>query len=156
MNLTTSFHQTIVSGLDKEEVLRRITLKTKSPDYEFEQRNPLFNGTIHNNTFRISAILKVPQNALPLVDGRVEKTSHGAIVFLRLKLFPAAYLFLGISFALCICCSTVFLFIAKYPAAAIIALLLGVFNYLILSINFHRKARETIRLISDLLADPTE
>lgn len=151
MLLFPTREKTLVSSLSKEEVILKIAGKTQIIDSEFITEKPYFNGHFHKRTFRLSLSVNYSQNYLPLVKGKVEDTSLGSIVFLKLRLFPAAKLYLIIFSAMSFLIALVFLLLSESLTGGIIALAIGVINYLLLTINFQRKAQETITTIQDLL-----
>lgn len=151
MSLAPTLEHTIVTGLSKEQVLKRVDQKTQEVDSEYLTPEPLFNGKVTENGFRISRIISTPQNALPLLVGKVENTSRGAIIFLQLRLFPAAVLYLRIFSTLSVLIGMVFLLIPKLISVALLSFSIAIANYVILTLNFHRKGKESLKEISQLL-----
>ena len=153
MSLWPFLRQTLVSGHSKDEVLRRIALKTRLIGSDVVVDQPIFNGSIFPEGFRISLIIRTAQNALPLAIGKVENTSRGSLIFLRLCLFPGARLYLWFSSILCVFVAAVFLTLSHLTLAVITALLIALANYGVLTLSFHQKARQTIRQIQGILAE---
>ncbi|VXD18262.1 hypothetical protein [Marinoscillum sp. 108] len=156
MSLWPFLRQTLVSSHSKNEVLRRIALKTRLIDSEVVVNRPVFNGAVSPEGFRISLVIRSAQNALPLTIGRVENTSRGSLIFLRLCLFPGARLYLWFSTTLCVLIAAVFLTLSSLTLAVITALLIALANYLVLTLSFHQKAHETIHQIQGILAEEGE
>lgn len=156
MNLYPSLQQTLVSAFTKDEVLKKMAAKTQLVDDEFILENPEFNGTITKDGFRISSVIRTAQNALPLAIGKVENTSMGSIIFLQMKLFPAAVLYLKFFTLLCFLIAMVFLLLSKLMLAGLVALLVALANYTILTLNFHQKAHQLIRQIELILEEDME
>ena len=143
--------QTFVSELSKRDVLVKLHNYTQEVNSEFVTEKPLFNGKVGSDGFRVSSIIQTPQNALPLIIGNVESTKRGSIIFLKLKLFPAAILYLKASSLLSILLGFTFLFLSKWYLAGCISLSFGLLNYLVLTLSFHRKCKECIQSLKNLL-----
>ena len=142
---------TLVSEYTKNEVLIKLQEKTQEIRAEERVDKPLFNGNIDEDGFRISCVIHTPQNSLPLLVGSVESTSRGSIIFLKLKLFPAAILYLKAFSLLSLLISLVFLLLSKWYMGGLIALLIGLLNYLILMLSFSRKCKEAITTLENML-----
>lgn len=95
-----------------------------------------FNGWIKNGRFRISKIIKIPQNFLPLISGRIEATSLGCILFVHYRLFDSTILFLSLWIGICLFIAIVFGFVLHKTAYSILALLFAFFNYFVAVKNF--------------------
>jgi len=54
----------------------------------------LFNGVVKDGRFRISLIIKYPDNFLPLILGRIEDAPHGSLILVEYRLFFGTRLFL--------------------------------------------------------------
>lgn len=143
--------RTLVSSYSKDEVISKIARRTQILKDQMITDTPLFNGNFTDGHFRISLFVRYSQNYLPLVRGRVEDTSLGSILFLELRLFPAAKLYLIISSLMSVMIGLVFLLLSGALEAALTAFFIGVANYLILAINFRRKAKETISALETIL-----
>lgn len=151
MHLFPAREKTLVSSLTKEEVIIKIAQRTKIINNDWIPDKPWFNGHFTNDTFRLSLFVNYSQNYLPLVKGRVEDTSLGSILFLKLRLFPAAKLYLIIFTILSLLIGLVFLLLSGSMTSGILSFLIGLLNYLLLTVNFHRKAEETIVALQGLL-----
>lgn len=115
-------------------------------------RSPVFNGYFKENRFSLSMFYAYSQNAIPLAHGIVEDTSLGSIIFLRISLFPAARLYLFLFSSLSLIIALVFFLTSEVYFGGSMALLAGIVNYIILTINFHRKAVEMLRSLKTILA----
>ncbi len=153
MKILPVLKKTLVSGLESKEVLNKILCFTQTVEYEPIDNEPVFKGVVRNDDFRISLVNLPPHNALPLVIGHVEDTPHGSIIFLTFRLFPSSNLYLWSSFSLCLFCSLVFYFLAHLPTAGITSILVGLANYIILIVNFHRKTEITLTKFQEILTD---
>lgn len=143
--------KTLVSSFSKEEVIGKIARRTQIIGGEFLIEKPLFNGKFSNGKFRLSRSVNYSQNYLPLVKGQVEDTSLGSIVFLKLRLFPAAKLYLIVFSSLSFIIGLIFLLLSGFIAGGIISFAIGAINYILLTVNFQRKAEETISTLETLL-----
>lgn len=143
--------RTLVSSFTKEEVIGKIASRTRILKEETLVDSPLFNGRFTNGQFRLSLFVRSSQNYLPLVNGKVEDTSLGSILFLELRLFPAAKLYLIFSSLMALLIGLTFLLIAGSILAGVVAFGLGVANYLLMAVNFRRKAKETISALEAIL-----
>lgn len=152
MHLAPYLKQTLVSSFSKDQVIVRIRNKTNLINFQEVTENPVFNGSIEGDSFRLSQVVSYSHNALPLATGTVEDTSRGSIIFLHLRLFPAAMLYLIFFSILALFVGFVFLILSKSPAALAIALSITLANYLILNANFHRKSQDTINSFKSILS----
>lgn len=151
MQLGPSRAHTIVTGWTRSELLIRMANYTQEVDSEYITEKPSFNGRILENGFRISSVVKTPQNALPLIVGQLEESSRGTIVLLTMKLFPAAVLYLIAFSLLSAIIGLIFLFMAGFKLAAFLSFSIGLLNYVILTINFHRHAERSVAELERLL-----
>ena len=151
MHITPSLETTLVSKHRKEQVLGIIAMNTHLLDSELVSKEAIFNGQISADGFRVSLAIRTPQNGLPLTVGTVDNTSLGSLIFLKLQLFPAAKLYLKFSTLLCILVGAIFLLLANSIKIALVTLMIAFANYLILAINFQRKAHQTIETIQAVL-----
>ncbi len=146
-------HKTLVLPMSSEEVIVKIQKTTKfyQPDESLNQ--PLFRGEFHEQSFQLILDNLPPHNSLPLIRGKIEGTRNGSILFLKLSLLPSSQWYLWISFVLCLVCAAVFIWIAKQYYTALAAIIIAGLNYLILIINFKRKANLSFSKISELLSE---
>ncbi|MFY0607356.1 MAG: hypothetical protein JXR10_11600 [Cyclobacteriaceae bacterium] len=151
MKLSPRHDCTLVSEYSKHKVLALISANTQLVDTDFQTTPTDFNGQVNPDGFRISLRIRTPQNSLPLAIASVEDTSGGAIIFIQLRLFPAAKLFLRLSTALAFVIGTIFFLFTKTLAITAVAILLALLNYVILTLNFHRNADKTIIKINESL-----
>lgn len=153
MRLRPGLSQTLVSSFSKEEVIEKIKRKTQIIRSDTITSDPLFNGYFKNNSFWVSLVYNYSQNAIPLAKGEVEDTSRGSIIFLKIRLFPAAQLYLGLFSFFSLLIALIFLVLTDMHMGGIASLFAGLTNYIILTINFHRKASEMLNSIREILAD---
>lgn len=152
MRLAPFLKQTLVSPFSKDEVLIKIRDKTQLIHSDTLSENSIFNGAVSENHFTISLKINYSQNALPLVIGVVEDTSRGSVIFLKIKLFPAAALYIYTFSVLSVFIGMVFLTLSNYPIGSFVSFFIALANYLILNINFHRTAGETMKTLREILS----
>ncbi|REE05840.1 hypothetical protein [Marinoscillum furvescens] len=156
MRFAPVMRHTLVSGLSCAEVLYQIEQSTQVIDDEYITENARFNGRFFNASFRISPKIRTPQNAVPLLVGKVEDTSRGSIIFLTIRLFPAGVLYLKVSTLLCMLVGMIFLLLSPQFSNACIAFGLGIINYLILYVNFRMRAQQAVSDLEEILAQVGE
>lgn len=155
MTLLPVHTEVLVSPLPKEEVMLRLSAVTKQVnylDYRLEEKpGHLFNGSLGDSGFRISLKIKRADSFLPLIQGDLEDTAMGSILFLSYKLFPSSAFFLGFW---TIISSVLFLFFGIFTEKTLLAgstLLLGMANYAFAWIYFKRKIRQSQKIFKELL-----
>ncbi|TVP52774.1 MAG: hypothetical protein EA341_02610 [Mongoliibacter sp.] len=147
--------EVLVTGLEKPEVLQRIDLVTRNVnflDYEARQKKGYeFNGVVHKDGFRLSLFIDKADSFLPLIQGKVEDSPNGSIIFLEYKLFPGSVFFL--SFWTIITLTMFFFFglMAEQPLYALVSLALGIGNYSFAWSHFKRKTKSSQKIFHDLL-----
>lgn len=141
--------QTIVlpiGGLTASELLK---FHTRAPQPAQEEvpgplkGKPLFNGTITDTSFTISRRVSYPENALPVVRGRIESSSRGCIIHLRYQPFRSSIIFLCFWMLIGLCLAFFFWMGNKGPLWIALALASLPINYLIIVVNFTRQVRRT-------------
>ena len=99
MNIFPNHSEILVSSFSCEEVARKIAAVTKKVNYldyaEYSVENYQFNGEVDKNRFRLSLVIKRADSFLPLINGKIEPTRSGCILFLKYTLFPSSILFLA-------------------------------------------------------------
>lgn len=143
-----SKNETLVLPFDHPTVLHKLM---KNIDSVGDQRLMVFNGWIKTNTFKITQKIKRPDNFIPVVDGLIESSTKGSIIFLRYRLLFSTKMFL-IFWSVLLLLLAIFFGVEKdsYYYAAI-ALLVGVVNYLIVYMNFKKKVKTTHELLLKVL-----
>jgi hypothetical protein len=79
--------ETIVVPHHKVEIVQRVVDEIEAPLRKGVQRN--LTGWVENSDFQLTVRLRRQHLFMPLINGRIESTSKGSIVFLRYTLFPA-------------------------------------------------------------------
>ncbi len=111
MQLWPAKSEILISHLPPREIFRRLHLAVKPTNYQsFKNKSLdpgpeeifLFNGKVSNTGFAISQVVQKPDNFLPLIQGKVEGTSMGSLVYIKYSLFASVKFFLGFWFMLMI------------------------------------------------------
>ena len=148
--------KTLVSSLSVHEVMAKIANHTQELNDDYELISPSFTGKLQDDTFRISPVIRTPQNGVPLLIGSVEATSQGSIIFIRTRLFPGAKLYLRFSSLLAMIVAFTFLLIAKSMVGFLICTVIAFANWLILKLNFDRRTNKALKKLSSILTKPQE
>jgi hypothetical protein len=149
MNFLPIHKETVVSQLAPNHLMQRLQRSTSPINPEFELSENTFQGMLEEDRFRISQQIKQPNNYVPLIEGVVEPTRHGSLVFITYKLFFSSFIFLAFWSVICLALAIFLaLSIQNYVYAAL-ALGLGALNYVITVLNF----RKQVTISHDLLLD---
>lgn len=155
MSFFPSHSEVLVSSLSKEEVMERLDLVTKDANFlEFELRENQgyqFNGTLAEDSFRLSLVITKADSFLPLIKGKLEATPKGSILFLRYKLFPGSIFFLGFWSVVTVLLAIFFALVAGKYIFSGISLAVGFGNYLFAWNHFKRKIRVSQEIFHGLL-----
>jgi len=144
MHLFPYKQETIVLPFEAKEALSLIESVTGPVSRVISREDDvLFNGTFYGDAFTISKKVNYPQNYLPLIKGRVEKTRLGSIIFLEYELFFSSRMFLGLWTVLAILIAA---FLAIFPNEyeySAISLSAGTINYIVSLMNFNKQVKES-------------
>ncbi|MTI21878.1 hypothetical protein E1176_12670 [Fulvivirga sp. RKSG066] len=130
--------------------LKRLTCAPSLSKRDIDQR-ATFIGRVEQSTFRVSLKVDAPENFLPIIDGEIDETSMGCIVYLKFKLFFSSIMFLTLWSAICLLIFLFFLFIVHEKAYAITALLVGLANYFVTLFYFSKKVKESHNVLMQTL-----
>jgi len=119
------------------------------PDVEDEQL--MFVGKVKQYGFQLSRRVQRANNYLPLMRGHIESTSLGSIVFIRYRLFLWTFSFLVFWSVLTMIFALYFMVYEEVYVNAIVSLLLGVANYVVAVLNFHRQVKVSSKLLRTVL-----
>lgn len=138
--------ETLVYPFSAERGEALLFNRTKDPSTEKEVveitgKDYLFNGTVVGGHYRVSVIIKHPQNFIPFIEGSFEKTSRGCIVHCKYRLFFSTRVLLGFWSFLTLGLGILYLFINPQLTHALFAFGIGIGNYIIAYSNFklHQK-----------------
>lgn len=155
MNLIPYHSETIVSSLARQEVLghlMRVTREVNYLDSRSQQDQAIqFNGLIGQEKFRISRAIRKGETFLPLIEGKVESTPRGSIIFLSFRLFPVAIFFLVFWSVVLITFSFFYFFALENFQNALICLGLAFVNYALCLFFFHRQVKISREIFHQLI-----
>jgi hypothetical protein len=116
-------------------------------------KNKKFVGWIEGENFRICKKLSRPDNFSPVLKGTIDASSKGIIIVIKYRLMFSTKMFL-LFWSLLLLFLSLF-FILQYNAIlyGIIALAMGIINYLIVYINFRKQVKVSHDLFINVL-DP--
>lgn len=150
MNLLPIFNETLVSPLSGSQLLEEISRQTKTVNYLdkrslYQNREAAFNGTVGQDSFRISRAIQRSNTFLALLVGKVENSQRGSILFVRYRLFPGALFFLIFWSLILGGLGAYFLVFTPESLSGWLSLGLGLLNYSFTLIFFHRQVQVTRR-----------
>ena len=116
----------------------------EEPEHPF-----LFNGWVKKDKFSISLKVARPQNFLPVMNGNIEETSAGSIIFVKYRLFPTSTAFLLFWSVITLLMAVFFGYIGRYVFAGI-SIALGISNYAVAVANFKIQVRRSSRVLRSL------
>lgn len=155
MNFWPIHSETLVSALSKEEVLTQLNRVTGEEDYLDPRSRPvkpkLFNGIIGRNGFRISRVVKRADTFLPIIQGDIESTPRGSIIFINYKLFPGSLSFLLFWTTILVGFAIYYIFFAQNPLYAGICIGLGIINHLMAMYFFNRQVKYSREVFYSLI-----
>ncbi len=152
-NIFPYYRQTFVSSYSQEEILERIRDVTKEGiNYrESAITKHEFNGTISENSFRLSRIITQPNTFLPLIRGKIESTRTSSILFISCEMFYTTRVLLVLWSVIPLLIFMLHLFLVNGYFYALLALFFGLFNYIITVANFHRQRRISMEILHKVL-----
>ena len=156
VKLSPTYSEILVSPLPAEEVMKkalRVTKKvnTSDPiDFATQERH-LFNGSVSKNTFQLSLKTENADSFLPLIQGKVETTQKGCILFIDYNFFPSTVFFLGFWIVAAFFMMLFFLTLQQDLKLAALSLVLGLGNYWFSSVHFMRKVRQSQKALHRML-----
>ncbi len=152
MKLIPRQSETVISTLSPAAINRRLDGLTASPSLRSEQGDDkVFQGRIRNRTFVLSRKVRHANNFIPLVNGRIEPTSKGSIIFIKYSLFRSSLMFLSFAIGIALIVGVCFILVGLPKLYIITAFSLGLANYLVTFLNFNRQVRLTHESLLDAL-----
>lgn len=145
--------ETIVSSLSEKELMTRLDLITSPPvrSKKYLDQKASFIGTLDKNHFRISPKVNAPENFLPIIEGTIDTTSMGCIIFLKFKLFFSSMMFLTFWSGITLLVGAFFIFIIHQTNLGLLSISAGLINYFFTVYFFSRKVKESFnRLLNEL------
>lgn len=152
MRIFPYYHETLVLPLASENVIQILLEQTFVKGVSLSA-NQKFTGIINSDSFRISEKISRPDNFIPLIKGKIEKTSKGSIIFTSYNLLFSTALFLSFWSIITLMLTLIFLFQFDQPIYSGISFAAFVFNYLFTAANFHRKVKSARQTFYSLFTD---
>lgn len=156
MNIFPHHSEILVSSFSCEEVARKIASVTKKVNYldyaDYSVERYQFNGNVEKNHFRLSLTIKRADSFLPLINGKIEPTRTGCILFLKYTLFPSSMFFLAFWSAITLLTA---LFLALHQNEwlyASLSLLAGVANFAFAWMFFKAKLKQSQVIFHQMLS----
>ncbi len=148
--------ETIVSSYDAKQLSQRLGKVTKPSKAdawapEGGEAEKSFNGWVKKGRFKLSRKVNRANNFLPLISGKIESSSMGSIVFIEYKLFVWTLSFLVFWLTLTGLFALYFFVYERIYLNAIFSILLGVANYVIAVLNFHKQVKISSRMLHEVL-----
>lgn len=157
MRVWPTDRETLVLPVSAREVTERLRTATQPPpkrDVLFTpyQADYLFNGRVSEQTFQLSRKITRPNNFLPLVDGAIEATSQGCLVFVRYRLFTATIIFLTFWSVMTTGFAVYLAMHEQLYHYAALSLGVGIINYAVAVLNFRKQVVISRRVIREVLS----
>ena len=151
MNFLPIHKETLVSELPVRTIIQRLSNVTGPINQDMPSEGLVFQGVLEDDRFRVSEKIKQPNNYVPLIEGSVEPTSHGSLIFITYKLFFSSFLFLSFWSVICMGLSIFLALSVRNYIYAALALGLGILNYVITVLNFRKQVTISHALLMDTL-----
>ncbi len=154
MYLLPRSRETIVLPFLAREVYERIWKSVKPVKnglllIEEPEQPFLFNGWVKKDKFSISLKVARPQNFLPVMNGTIEETSTGSIIFVKYRMFPTSATFLVFWSVVTLLMAVFFGYIGRYTFL-VLSVALGVINYVVAVANFKIQVRRSSRIFRSI------
>lgn len=151
--------ETIVLPFSAEEVEKKLwfhIFPIKPGETMPDKRDELFllNGWIKDRKFKVSRKLRSPENFLPMMQGSIEETSRGSLLFIQYNLFFSSIFFLIFWSVITLFMTFFFIYFYGILLYGVISLLLGVGNYVVAVANFNIQARKSRAVLEEILNKP--
>ena len=149
--------ETLVLSHSAKEIRRLLELNTRPVAGHYANdrfSKHLFNGWVRKNKFCLSRRIKQPDNFIPLMQGKIDETSLGSIVFIRYRLFPSTFYFLIFWSVLTLMIALFFFVIHNLVIYGVISLGLGILNLAITIAKFRKETRKSRMLVNDFFNQP--
>lgn len=103
-------HETLIVGHDWDVVLLRLD-EASSPEIIEEGRTPTpLTGWIKDDRFQFMLRQRRPNSFTPVIEGKIDPTSSGCIIFLHYKLMPVTRMYLILWTSIVLLSSLILLF----------------------------------------------
>lgn len=134
MRLIPFESETIVSSASKASVISLI--ESTTDDRSSLNAMMVFTGKVHESSFKVSLNITKPQSFIPLIEGTVDQTSSGSLIFVKYRFFPGTIFFLSFWSLITVLMAVIFFGPAENYLYGSLSLLGCIANYLIAMANF--------------------
>jgi len=156
MNWLPFGRETLVSALSKEELLERLAAVTRGTRADgLPELRPLFYGKVGDHGFRLSRVIEKGDNFLPLIQGKVEATTRGSILYVRYQLFSTTRFFLWFWTGILLGFSLFFFLVSQQFLQGGACLSLMAVNYALAVFFFHRQLVPSKKLFQEVINFPS-
>jgi len=134
----------LVVPYSKQEFLAKLASVTYTTNHECADLSCCwFYGSIGKDRFKISRRVTHSTTFLPILEGQIQESTRGCIIFLHYKLFNSIkqLLFFALFFVLCI--AGYFFFVADEPTNTFLCFLFVSLNYAVAHTNFKKQVNIT-------------
>ena len=155
MNWLPFGRETLVSALSKEELLERFAAVTRGTRAEgLPELRPLFYGKVGDHGFLLSRVIEKGDNFLPLIQGKVEATPRGSILYVRYQLFSTTRFFLWFWTGILLAFSLFFFSVSQQLLQGGVCVSLMGINYALAVFFFHRQLLPSKKLFKEVINFP--
>ena len=155
MNWLPFGRETLVCALSKEELLERLSSVTRGTRAEgLPELRPLFYGQVGDHGFLLSRVIEKGDNFLPLIQGKVEATTRGCILYVRYQLFSTTRFFLWFWTGILLGFSLFFFLVSQQFLQGGACLSLMLVNYALAVFFFHRQLVPSKKLFQEVINFP--
>ena len=140
----------LIFPFSKEYALRQLSsqlAQSRADKYK------TFVGLVEGDRFRICKRLTRPDNFTPIMNGIIETSSKGIIILIKYRLLFSTKIFLIFWSLLLLFLALFFILQYNITLYGVIAIGMGIINYLIVYFNFHKQVRISHDLLINVL-DP--
>ena len=92
--LLPNANETLIVVHDWDEVLQRLGKITTSERLSKQQPEKILAGWIKDDRFQLLIRQRRPNSFMPMVEGRIDPTSTGCLIFLQYRLMPVTRMYL--------------------------------------------------------------
>lgn len=148
--------ETIVSSHDAKKLSQSLWKVTNPSNRsawmpDVHENTLLFNGWVKKGRFKLSRKVNRANNFLPMISGKIESSSMGSIVFVRYQLFVWTLSFLIFWSILTGLFALYFFIYERIYVNAFFSLLLGIANYVIALLSFHKEVKNSSQMLHKVL-----
>jgi len=151
MNIYPYRSETLILDSDCEEISRIIEMNTRQKGDGIEEGNRVFRGVFSESGFKITLDIREHVNFIPLISGKLEKTSSGCLLFLSYQMLWGSLVMVAFWSLMAVLFSLFFIYIHNEPLYGWIALAVGFGNYIITLLSFNRMTKRGRRELMEIL-----